>query len=104
MGLQAEPSHAEAQGVPALQIAARAQAGPGLVLLAHADLDVLQAHVHALRGQRQQPLLQPRQQALGRSGCKQTAHMSPPFGPQAVPGHHIFSQTGSTRFPSIMYD
>ena len=67
--LQAEAPDAELQGVHAMKVTARAEARPRLVLLTHADVDILQRQIHALRGQGQQPVLQLCQHALRRSGC-----------------------------------
>ena len=58
-----------------MEVAARAEARPGLVLLTHADVDILQRQVHALRGQGQQPVLQLRQHAPCRTGCKGENHV-----------------------------
>lgn len=69
MWLQAEAPDAELQSVHAMKVTAWAEARPGLVLLTHADVNVLQRQFHTLRGQGQQPVLQLRQHALCRSGC-----------------------------------
>ncbi len=69
MRLQAEAPHAELQGVRAMEVTAWAEPRPRLILLTHADVDVLQRQLHALRGQGQEPVLKLCQHALCRSGC-----------------------------------
>ena len=69
MGLQAEAPDTEAQGVLALQLTAWAEPGPRLVVLADAYVHVLYGHFCALSCQRQEPVLQLRQQAPRGARC-----------------------------------